>query len=215
MAGGIATKGMDMSSNGSGMGVIQEVDFSEKRIEGSVYLFDDWQTCTVVSGGTEFKEVELNYNMKTRQYEVKEGPKIKLVAEKTIDYFTNPFNARYKPLREIKTADGVKVEGISQHVTSNDKCNLVIRYSLQVKEPNYVPALDVGEKATVLTKKREMYYIIGNTAYKVEANKKKFFASLPLNSEQQQSLAALAKQEKLNLKDLEANIMLCNKINSL
>jgi hypothetical protein len=213
MAGGLNSKGMDIETSQSGMGVVQEVDNSEKRVIGSAYLFDTFRECRVYSGGKEVM-VALNFNIEKRQYEFKEGSAIKLYPMSSVDKFIDIDNAVYQPFNKYQTVDGIPLEGIARQTTAYSKCNLLTFFDVLVREGNYVQAMDVGQKNTTVKKREHYFLLIHGAVYKVYPSAKKTVAGLPFNNELRQDIQAYIKESGISLKSEAGASLLAEYINT-
>lgn len=208
LTGAVPGKAIDL--NTGAFGYITEVAYSEEKIVGNIYLFDDWTSCVLKINNREYEGIMLNYNMKNRNIEIKDGDKLKTVGIDMVESFRDAYGNTYQRTSNLVNKDGVRLLGICKVVSETDKWDLIVAYQLILIESNYVPALDVGDKTSRLEKKEKYFLVRNGRAYELSNSKKKIRKEL---ANEHVDLEPFFKENNLDIKDSNDLAALINYLN--
>ena len=189
---------------------IVEFDYRTYEVIGSYYLFDDWQMGDVeLYTGTSIHDQWINYNTENDMLEIKTEDQVKVVPVQKIYRFIvkgqNDGDRTFIPCQYYVLEEEVPLVGMCEAIDSG-YYGLLIKYSSDVKEATYVPALDMGKKEEEITITKKYYLTFGSNVSPIP-RKKQLFISLykPYNSE----LVSFMKEHKLNhKKELDLRMIL-------
>jgi hypothetical protein len=151
-------------------------------VVGDVYLDSKWNLGSIMvdEKKTLVEGYPMKYDLKSQNIEIKTSSGIRVLGVKNVAhmvwldsitrqprYFVNA--ARYKE-------DGVPMIGLMEVLFDGEKA-LLKKTKLNVRQPTYVPAMDVGSRDTKLYKKSAYYYNNGTEVVEIKS-KKKFIDSL-------------------------------------
>src|SRR5690606_10816167 len=98
---------------------------------------------------------------------------------------------------DYKLEDNSHVRGFFE-VLSEGPVTLLSNTSIQVREPTYNVALDMGNRDTRLVKKTVFYHLDGETVRELPGSRKKLLSVFPHNSDE---ISEYIKTNKLSLND--------------
>lgn len=152
--------------------VINELPLPPPGTEGSFYLNDNWLIgeFTITNSDKLYKNFPLKYDLKNQLLEIQNNDQTKvctLPVLKTFSYRNvNNEVENYINTALIDDAGKVLPKSIAQ-VLYEDKVILLAVPHLEVKDPTYVPAIDMGNRNKQILKKTD-YYVVNNAkAYKI------------------------------------------------
>jgi hypothetical protein len=152
------------------------------RVIGDTYLDPKWNMASVIIAdkNTLIEGYPMKYDIKAQNIEIKTATGVRLLDVKKVaqlvwldsltqqpHYFVNA--AKYKD-------DGVPMIGLMEVLVDGQK-SLFKKTRLNVKQPTYVAALDVGSRDTEIQKKSAFYYNNGEEVVEIKS-KKKFIEGL-------------------------------------
>lgn len=156
--------------------VLVEFDNRAIDLKGSYYLFKDWERGGLqLFSNASVKDQWMNFNLENDMLEVKLEEEIKVV----------PLNRilKFEILRDslrseiYKSCDGfvqegdIPLAGLCQIIDTNF-FGYIQRFTFDIQESTYVPALDMGKKDREIIIKTKYFLTIGRMAYPLPMNKK-------------------------------------------
>ena len=191
-----------------------EFDNRSASLKGDYYILDKWY-----EGNITFKSGELitglltNYDLENDQVEVKYEDMIKVIPLLRIDNFViaDEDNSRlFMPCENYNYGNGVLMAGVCEVLDSN-YFGLIIKYTSEIKEATYVPALDMGKKEDEIILKKKYFLTIGKSAYEIPGRKQLF---AELYAPYADDISLYLKKNKLNPKDDDDLHTILNYLNS-
>lgn len=170
-------------------------------VVGDVYLDSKWNmgSVMVADKNSAIEGFLMKYDLKAQNIEIKTASGIRVLDVKNVGhlvwldsitrqphYFVN--GAKYKD-------DGVPMIGLMEVLLDGEKA-LFKKTKLNIKQPTYVPAMDVGSRDTEIYKKAAYYYNNGVDVVEIKS-KKKFIDSLGDAGEE---IEKYMKENKLDVK---------------
>jgi len=152
------------------------------QVVGDYYLDTKWNAASLFLHNHE-KMLEgylVKYDLKSNMLEIKTKNGIKLLDVKRVkslvwsDSITR--RAHYFANAAEFTENGTPLTGLLE-VLAEGNWPLMKRTTLYEKQPDYVPAFDVGSRDTKIIKRQTFYMVSGNTLIKI-GNKKSLVAQL-------------------------------------
>ena len=167
---------------------IDEIPYIAKKETTGRYIQDDWQTGTLMTeAGWQIEQMPMRYNITFQRLELKmENGEIKALpmhqikefkltnAQKGESYFFNNHHWRHEE---------VPISGIFEVVKKGD-VTLFCHYQSEIKDPNYVPQLHVGERDETAILKKTYYLGRGNELFKITPSDKKALEWLGMHPEE-------------------------------
>nr|WP_321234345.1 hypothetical protein [uncultured Psychroserpens sp.] len=199
----------------SNFGLIYSFDRSDKTIQGTPYIIDDFTPARV--SADQNKIFNLRYNAVSDQMEVQSDKNTIQAINRNIEGVTITFlkdNKTYQSLNYINE-DGIAERGYFIHVNSPDsKVNLLLKESKKFIERQPAKSSYQETKPARFKKVDDVYYIIlkNKTAQILPEKKKDILKLFPENSDK---VASFIKSNKIKVSKREHLIKLVNYINTL
>ena len=195
--------------------VLVEFDNRWADIKGSYYLLKDWQIGDMVlNSGISVRDQWINYDFEYDNLEVKLENHIKVIPLWSIDNFiVKPHvddTRLFQPCYDYLLENSIPLAGVCEVLDSN-YFGLIIKYTSDIKEATYVPALDMGKKEDEIIVKKKYYLTFGNSAIEIPKKEKCFY---DLYAPYKDSLNYFVKEKKLNFKNKEDLKMILNYLNA-
>lgn len=158
--------------------VLVEFDNRSREIVGNFYIEDAWRKGNVyLKSGTEIKNLLVRYDLEYDLLEVKLPDQLKVVPLRKIDFYKiidrDSANI-YRNCDAYSFEDGTPLTGICR-VIAEGLYGGIVKYSYQVREPTYVPALDMGDQREKVSIKQNLFLTRDNVLYELPARKKEFY----------------------------------------
>lgn len=152
--------------------VINELPLPPPGMEGSFYLNENWLTgdFTITNSDKLYKNFPLRYDLKNQLLEIENNDQTKICTLPVLRTFSyrnhNNEIESYINTELIDDANKILPKSIAQ-VLYEDKLMLIGVPYVEVKDPTYVPAIDMGNRNQKILKKID-YYVINNArAHKI------------------------------------------------
>ncbi|MBK6263465.1 hypothetical protein JKA74_00345 [Marivirga sp. S37H4] len=194
--GGIAGKGMDMQTVPAGF--VSQIDLADYSTEGSVYLFDDWKYGVLYFTNNQEFKCNLNVNLETSSVEVLVDKSIKVASPKyltKIVVFNHLDTSDY--VYETLMIDEKKIETYISPLFEGENFSVYKQFGVQLKESNYVPALDMGSKKDKYISDNHLLIKGGDNFFYVRGGKRKFAS----NFQHSDKILSFIKETALNHKN--------------
>lgn len=173
------------------------------EMQGSVFLFDDFVLggFSTRTGLKSIAEYQINFDLFNNQLEVSFDDGIKVCPMYLLSSFSlkNSDEVYYA----LELVQGYQLEGIGQMLYDGDLLKIFIRYSINIQEPTYVPALDMGDKNSKVMKKKDIIVLRDG---KVIDFSKRLSKNRDFFSKHYQSVKKFVKEKNLDL-DNRADIV--------
>jgi hypothetical protein len=189
---------------------IVEFDNRNYSAEGSYYLFDDWTIGNInLRSGANISDHWINYNSENDMLEIKTKEKVKVVPLLRIDHFIveeeHAGERLFMPCRSFILEEEVPLAGLCE-IIDTGYYGLLVRYSPEIKEATYVPALDMGKKEEEIIIKKNYFLLFGANAFPIPKKKQEFIS---LYEPHKADVGTFIKDNKLNhRKDQDLRIIL-------
>ncbi len=185
---------------------ISTFDSRDRTIDGSVFLFDDWEKGSIVlNNGKELTLEMFNYNLEANQLVVVlEGKKMALPLVEFQLFKTNKVSKTtfQEEVRNFKRiVDQKRAIRLYEQLIDGDYA-LYRSYDIEVKKANYNPAVDVGTVKDQLVKKEIFVLQYEDQFYVVPKSRKKAIKEFS----QIKRVSSYLQKNKLNLKE-EADLI--------
>jgi hypothetical protein len=176
-----------------------EFDNRSYSIEGSYYIFEDWQMGNInLKSGINIPDQWINYNSENDMLEVKLDNQVKVVPLLKIDQFIlkgqDSGERLFLPCSKYLLENDVPLVGLCEVLDTN-YFGLIYRYSSDIKEATYVPELDMGKKEDEIVIKKKAYLTFDYHAYIIPKKKQNFIS---LYQPHHIELELFMKEKKLN-----------------
>ena len=179
--------------------VLDEMPTPPSKLEGSVYIHDDWRLGSIrFKSGVVISDVLLRFDLSTSNLELKNEKYVKAYQLLYLNEFSwLESNGEITVFKNANNFDGGMV-GVFEMIYVSQTFQIGIKRYIDIKVPDYVPALNVGNKNRVVSKKED-YYLIGKKGVvEFVRTKPSILKLFPLINVE---LKAYMKKSKSNLKD--------------
>ncbi|TRX57537.1 hypothetical protein FNH22_15445 [Fulvivirga sp. M361] len=157
-------------------GIIEELPPPPPKVEGSVYLSEEWQHGAVtLASNQKITNYLLKYDLQNHILEIRVSDEIKVcplhmfTSFELKDVRTNT-TSRFVNLPNL-TNDPEFADGIAE-VLFEGEVLLLKQYHLVTKEPTYLATVDMGKKNSSIHKKEKFYISQNKTLKKIERRHK-------------------------------------------
>lgn len=159
--------------------VLVEFDNRNRDIVGSYYIDDTWRKCNVgLKSGTVIKNLLVRYDLEYDMLEVKLSDNLKVVPLRKLDYYRIIDQVSDNVFRNCDNylfEDGTALSGICRVITDG-YYGSIVKYTYNIKEPTYVPALDMGDQREKILVRENLFLTKDNVLFKLPVRKKDFYA---------------------------------------
>jgi hypothetical protein len=159
--------------------VLMEFDDRDKEIIGNYYIHENWQKGNIVlKSGTEIKNQLIRFDLEYDLLEVKLSDNLKVVPLRKLNYYRIIDQAASNIFQNCDVYsfnDGTSLSGICQ-VLEDEYYGAIIKYTYNIREATYVPALDMGKKDDEVIIKEYPFLTKDKIIYKIPGRKKDFYA---------------------------------------
>jgi hypothetical protein len=183
--------------------ILMEFDNRSKEIIGNYYIDEQWKKADIeLKSGILLEDQWIRYDMEYDMLEVKLPETIKVVPLLKLSNYriTETEDSNYYMNCEVYSfEDGTPLSGICGLIETGSY-GAIVKYSFEIKEATYVPALDMGTKDDEILIKKYIFLTKNEVIYKLPGSKKEFY-SFFINPNA--DIKTFMKQHKLNHKDPE------------
>lgn len=196
--------------------VLVEFDARNSDLEGSFFINEEWQNADIyLKTGSILTNMEVRFDLEFELLEVNLKSQIKVIPiHKFKKFIINNdlgHNISYVNCESYKYEDKTPLTGICEVVDSS-YFGMIIKYRYNIKEPTYVPALDMGTQSPEILINNDILLLKGSTTFPLPKNKNKF---LSLYEPLDDSVEVFMKRNKINHKNKDNLLQVLNYINSL
>lgn len=190
-----------------------EFDNRSVQIEGSFYLFSEWQKGDLtLNSGASISAQLLNYDVEYDLLEVKLNGEVKVVPLLMLKEFSFSTHRQesvyYRPCDNYFYEQNVPMAGLCE-VLESGYYGLITRFETDIKESTYIPALDMGNKKDELRVTNKLYLTVGNKALEIPKKKQSFIQLYPDRND----LATFIKENKLSHRNEQDLLIILNLLN--
>lgn len=186
------------------------------RVLGDSYLDEKWNKGSILLAQNEtlIEGYPVKYDIKEKMVEIKGRDGIRVLDVRKvrslvwIDSLTQ--TPRYFVNASQFKDDNTPLVGLIEVVVDGNR-PLLCMTTVHVKQPNYVPAFDVGDRDATIYKKQEFYFSV-NGQLKPIKSKKKFLESLGANADK---AGKFMKENDLEVKSRKDLMAIFEYLNSL
>lgn len=145
-------------------------DDRKGALKGDYYLEESWLMGHVMlNTGFEIKDIPIRYDLYNHYLEIKFDKSIKVLNESRIESFRT--FERSGSEKKYINASTFKLEDVPllgfYEVLAEGECNLLKKTKIKIKEPDYVPAFDMGSMDTEIIKKTDYFLAFDETVYPI------------------------------------------------
>jgi hypothetical protein len=176
---------------------------NSKHVVGDTYLIAQWQKSTLLLADQKLLEGYLiRYNIHANELEVKTRTGIKVIYAKAVKSFITVDSATqaakyFVSATAFKDHDGGTMDGFFQ-VLADGSIPLVKKTFIEVRKADYKVQFDMGSRDDKILKKEKYFYLKGNVAHELPAQKKKL---IPVFGDRATEAANFIKVNGLSLKE--------------
>lgn len=170
------------------------------KYEGTYYNHEEFKKAVIVTKkGDRFKDMSVRFDLLNEILEVKSSAgMLKLVDISVIGQYTVTDDFNNKTTYSDGQKFGLEKKGLYRHIYVSDQFNLFEKSFIQVKEPDYVPALDAGSKNYKYVKKSEIVFNNGSDTKIIKRSASSIGNNLDVDSKE---VKKFVKDNDLNLKN--------------
>ena len=196
--------------------VFAEFDARVSKVKGTYYLDDSWNQGTIwLKNKKIIKNYLLKFDIENQWMEVKFDNDIKLLDLrwiKSFEWVDNEAKRSYfVSTSQYNFEDGVQRLGVFE-VLSEGQLSLVAKTDTKVREPNYVPALDMGDMDTKIYKVEKLFIVADDVVKPFPKKRSEFLA---LFGDKSAKIEDYSKINKLKFRDKEDALQIFNYYSSL
>jgi hypothetical protein len=181
--------------------IVMGFDERTGKLKGDVYLEEEWQLGDLkLKNGMLLEDLWMRYDLMSNYLEIRTEKAVKVLNEDKVASFTlmNEMGSVHTFTNADQyVQDDVELLGVFE-VLADGQYKLFARPELKIKEPNYVPAFDVGTMDTKILKDKTYYLAKGNEVLEVKGNQKKL---MEFFNEKPEELQEFMKRNRLSFKD--------------
>jgi hypothetical protein len=159
--------------------VLVEFDNRNREIVGSFYIDDTWKKSNVgLKSGTVIKNLLVRYDLEYDLLEVKLSDNLKVVPLRKLDYYRIIDQSSGNVFRNCDVyffEDGTALSGICRVITEGYYGGIV-KYTYNIKEPTYVPALDMGDQREKILVRENLFLTKDNVLFELPSRKRDFYS---------------------------------------
>ncbi|MEM8940490.1 MAG: hypothetical protein AAGC64_14225 [Bacteroidota bacterium] len=134
-------------------GVIDETGFPEPETLGSYYIEEDWRRGEIVlKSGIKVINQNLKYDLENHRIEVQINDLIKICPLSLVESFTFSESDRVRIF--MNKSSGIKGPILLELLYEGKNLSLLVHHNIQIKESDYIPAIDMGSKNHKIVKIR-------------------------------------------------------------
>ncbi len=190
--------------------VIDELPLPPPGIEGHAYIFEEWKNGTITLRSKQLIDGHpIKVDLQNQLIEIRFEDQVKVCSLPMFSKFELD-GKQYINTNEVES-NGDLPSGIAQ-VLIDGKIMVINHLFTEMKEPTYVPTVDMGDRNKKIIKKEQVYAIKDKTVFELDGKLKrnqKFFG------EQYNEVADFAESNKLKFKNQEDLISIIKYYNSL
>ncbi len=153
--------------------VLDEFPPPPPSMEGSYFMDEEWANATLeLNSNRSIRNVPVRYDLVNEQLEIKTSYGIRVCNLQLLRAFqiTEQHDSSYYYNTQSLNWGSKIPSGIAKVVLSRDDFKVLEFFYTEIREPTYVPALDMGSKNKKILKKSDLYLLQKGKALKV--NKK-------------------------------------------
>lgn len=197
--------------------VFAEFDARVSKVKGTHYLDDHWNIGIIrLKNNKIIKNYPLKYDIENQWMEVKFDHDIKLLDLRWIRSFEWVNGAsnrlRFVNSNQYTFEDGVQRLGVFE-ILSEGELSLLTKTDTEVREANYVPALDMGDMDKKIYKVEKLYVVSDNTVKPFPKKKSEFFSLFGDNAAEIDDYAKVNKLKYRNKRDARQIFHYYNSLN--
>ncbi len=182
--------------------VIDELPIPPPKLEGSLYLFDDWITGDVfLKNNKVLKGYPIRYDLKNQLLEINASGEIKVCQLPLLKSFAykEPIGDSifYHNTSEVNNITYDLPKGVCQ-ILLDGKIKLVKYEYIEIKEATYNVALSMGERNDKALKKSKIFALVNDNVFAVKGSIKK---NETLFKDNLKEIENFVKKNKLKLKN--------------
>lgn len=143
------------------------------RVVGDVYIDTEWHLGNILlESGTLLENYRVRYDLMSQTLEIQTTSAVRLLDFKLIKtlVWRDDITTRYFISGSAFSLDGSNVVGLIE-VLSDGKKPLFRHTKMYMRQPDYVPAFDVGSRDAKIYKKSKLYVADGNELQEVKGKK--------------------------------------------
>lgn len=196
---GPASQGIDFNSYA--FGTIDEFDDRDKSVKGSPYLFSDFKDLVVLTDSKDtILFADANFNLSSMNIEFKKDDGMRFFSSKYFDTFYEYkiISSRYF-VKKFSLLGEEQVSGLFQVLNENPNYTLLQYYEFKIKESNYNPVLDHGNKNDEIKIDEHQYLLHNFQLIPIDGSKRKFSKYFSRKDE----ILSYIRDNKLSFKDLK------------
>ncbi len=147
------------------------------HVSGDIYLNDKWKlgTITLTERKDTIKGFQIRYNVYFNEIEVNAQSGVRRLTSARVKRFSFEDSILRRSTEFVNSTqyllDGVPLIGFFELLV-NGQMPLLKRYTMTIKEPDYLPALTAGSRDIEIRKQTDYYIAIGNVLKAVKGKKK-------------------------------------------
>ena len=196
--------------------VFKEFDARVSKVKGTYYLDDRWNQGTIwLKNKKIIKNYLLKFDIENQWMEVKFDNDIKLLDLRWIKSFEwvddEAKRSYFVSTSQYNFEDGVQRLGVFE-VLSEGQLSLVTKTDTELREPNYVPALDMGDMDAKIYKVEKLFIVVDDVVKPFPKKRSEFLA---LFGDKSTKIEDYSKINKLKFRDKEDALQMFNYYNSL
>ena len=192
------------------------VEFDNRTIDvkGTYYLDEDWRNGDILlKSGILIQNQMIRYDLEYDMLEVKIPDQVKIIPlrklESYVTFGTPDNNLLFVNCERYSFEDGTPLSGICQ-VLDTGYYGGIMKFTYNLKEADYIPALDMGSKSHEIVLKSHIFLSKNKTIYKIPVKKKNFY-NFYINP--QVDIKLFMKKNKLNHRKPEDLVKVLHFIN--
>lgn len=197
--------------------VIDEFPLPPPNVEGSIYLNENWLIgeFTITNSDKLYKNFPLRYDLQNQVLEIQNNDQTKICTLPVLKTFSYRNHANeienFINTELIDDANKILPKAIAQ-VLFEDKLILIAVPYIEVKDPTYVAAIDMGNRNKQILDKVDYYVVHNARSHKIGSSFNKNEDYFGAKGEEMKSFA---KENKLKFNKEEDLIKIFNYYNSL
>jgi len=159
--------------------VLVEFDNRTIDVKGTYYLDEDWSNGDILlKSGILIKNQVIRYDLEYDMLEIKIPDQIKIIPLRKLEsyiLFEEPdANLLFVNCERYSFEDGTPLSGICQ-VLDTGYYGGIIKFTCNLKEADYIPALDMGSKSHEIVLTSHIFLTKDKTIFKIPVKKKNFY----------------------------------------
>ncbi|MEO1099260.1 MAG: hypothetical protein AAFX57_16130 [Bacteroidota bacterium] len=192
-----------LNVNTAAGGIVETKQLPVSEVSGTMYLDEEWYLGNIyLKNQSALNDVRLRYDIEKNQFELNQESQVRVLKGVLVSHFEyKDAQGQWKHYDSHVSFPGLGQinEGFFERIVDGNP-GLFLKSEIEVIKPNYLAALDVGERSTKYVKNEIFYLLLNGTTRALPKKRKEFYA---LFGDYTERIKEFAKANNINVKQRE------------